>query len=65
MSVINLQNVPPSGVARPTVPETAPRDGTQIRFWCRSETAPILDDYWSRSFIGWVALPWAHAADRP
>ena len=33
---------------------TAPRDGTLIRFWCRSEVEPIVG-YWSRTFIGWVA----------
>jgi hypothetical protein len=32
---------------------TAPRDGTLIRFWCRSEAEPIVGD-WSRTFIGWV-----------
>jgi hypothetical protein len=32
----------------------APRDGTLIRFWCRSEAAPIIG-YWSRAFIGWVS----------
>jgi hypothetical protein len=34
----------------------APRDGTLIRFWCRSEAAPVVG-YWSRTFIGWVAYP--------
>jgi hypothetical protein len=29
--------------------DAAPRDGTLIRFWCRSEAAPIVD-YWSRAF---------------
>jgi hypothetical protein len=33
---------------------TAPRDGTLIRFWCRSEAVPIIG-YWSRTFIGWVS----------
>ena len=33
--------------------DSASRDGTLIRFWCRSETAPIVG-YWSRTFIGWV-----------
>jgi hypothetical protein len=33
---------------------TAPRDGTLIRFWCRSEAEPVIGD-WSRTFIGWVA----------
>ena len=33
---------------------TAPRDGTLIRFWCRSEAEPIVG-YWSSAFIGWVA----------
>jgi hypothetical protein len=33
---------------------TAPRDGTLIRFWCRSEAEPVIG-YWSRTFIGWVA----------
>jgi hypothetical protein len=32
----------------------APRDGTLIRFWCRSEPEPVIG-YWSRAFIGWVA----------
>jgi hypothetical protein len=34
--------------------DSAPRDGTLIRFWCRSEAGPIVG-YWSRTFIGWVA----------
>jgi hypothetical protein len=33
---------------------TAPREGTLIRFWCRSEVEPVIG-YWSRTFIGWVA----------
>jgi hypothetical protein len=33
---------------------TAPRDGTLIRFWCRSEAASVVG-YWSKTFIGWVA----------
>jgi hypothetical protein len=33
---------------------TAPRDGTLIRFWCRSGPAPIVG-YWSSSFFGWCS----------
>jgi hypothetical protein len=33
---------------------TAPRDGTLIRLWCRSKAEPVTG-YWSRTFIGWVA----------
>jgi hypothetical protein len=33
---------------------TAPRDGTLVRFWCRSEAEPVIG-YWSKTFIGWVA----------
>ena len=40
--------MPPSPIV------TVPRDGTLIRFWCRSEAAPIVG-YWSKTFIGWVA----------
>jgi hypothetical protein len=32
----------------------APRDGTLIRLWCRSQTEPVIG-YWSKTFIGWVA----------
>jgi hypothetical protein len=32
----------------------AARDGTLIRFWCRSEVEPVTG-YWSRRFLGWVA----------
>jgi hypothetical protein len=31
---------------------TAPHDGTLIRFWCRSEGEPVIG-YWSRSSAGW------------
>jgi hypothetical protein len=34
--------------------DAAPRDGTLIRFWCRSEDDPVIG-YWSKTFIGWVA----------
>jgi hypothetical protein len=34
---------------------TAPRDGTLIRLWLRSEAEP-LTGYWSRSAQGWC--PW-------
>ena len=34
---------------------TAPRDGTLIRIWLRSEAEP-LTGYWSRSAQGWC--PW-------
>jgi hypothetical protein len=30
------------------------RDGTLIRFWCRSEATPMAG-YWSRRFLGWCA----------
>src|ERR1700722_11305458 len=33
---------------------TAPRDGTLMQLWCRSEVVPIVG-YWSKTFIGWVA----------
>jgi hypothetical protein len=39
---------------KPSPIATAPRDGTLIRFWCRSEAEPVTG-YWSRTFIGWVA----------
>ena len=38
---------------KPTT-DTAPRDGTMIRFWCRSEAEPVIG-YWSKTFIRWVA----------
>ena len=46
---------PGHGVPRSRRPiNTAPRDGTLIRLWCRSEAEPVIG-YWSRTFIGWVA----------
>jgi hypothetical protein len=36
---------------RPHQIDKAPRDGTLVRFWCRSEAAPMVG-YWSRRFIG-------------
>jgi hypothetical protein len=33
---------------------TAPCDGTLIRFWCCSEAEPTIG-YWFRAFIGWVS----------
>jgi hypothetical protein len=41
-------------MTKPSPIATAPRDGTLIRFWCRSKTEPIVG-CWSRAFIGWVA----------
>jgi hypothetical protein len=46
-----------------TVPrpiETAPCDGTLVRFWCRSAVEPIVG-YWSRRFIGWCSYVEARA----
>jgi hypothetical protein len=34
--------------------DDAPSEGTLIRFWCRSEAAPIVG-YWSKTFIGWAS----------
>ncbi len=41
-------------MTKPSPIATAPRDGTLIRFWSRSEAEPIVG-YWSTAFIGWVA----------